>query len=118
MSEKYNVEFYHNWKNRGDIKEETTTTTTTNLNDGDDDVAGMDEDAWLSIDGPGGGSPAKDTHAATMERVTLGPTHDSPPTCGGDEHGSTVSTHWLDNKGGQNRGRRPMKNQPRYKMMY
>jgi hypothetical protein len=45
MSEKYNVEFYHNWKNSNDIKEETTTTTTTNLNDAYDNVAGMDEDA-------------------------------------------------------------------------
>jgi hypothetical protein len=70
------------------------------------------------IDGPGGGSPAKDAHATTMERVTSGPTHDSPPACGGDERGATVSTHQLDNKGGQNRGRRPMGNQPRYKMMY
>jgi hypothetical protein len=94
-----------------------TTTTTTNLKDGDDDVADMDEDAWLLIDGPRGGTPAKDAHAATTERVTSGPTHGSPPACGEDECGATISTHRLDNRGGQNHGRRPMGNQPRYKMM-
>jgi hypothetical protein len=50
--------------------------------------------------------------------VTSGATHDSLPMCGGDEGGAAVPMHRLDNRGGQNRGRRPMGNQARYKMMY
>jgi hypothetical protein len=89
-------------KFRDDMKEETHTTTTTNLNDGCDDVADVYENAGLLIDGPGGGSPAKDGHAAMTERMTLGGTHDSPLACGGDEHGAIVPMHRLDNRGGQN----------------
>jgi hypothetical protein len=32
-------------------------------------------------------------------------------------HGAIGSMHRLDNRGGQNGARRPMGNQPRYKMM-
>jgi hypothetical protein len=88
------------------------------LNDGEDDVADVYEDTRLLIDGPGGGSPAMDAQAAIAERVTLGATHDSPSPCGGDERDATISIHRLDNRGGQNRGRCPMEDQPRYKMMY
>jgi hypothetical protein len=42
------------------------------LNDGEDDIAGMYEDAGLLIDGPGGGSTTMDAHAAMAERLTSG----------------------------------------------
>jgi hypothetical protein len=59
-----------------------------------------------------------DAQAAIVERVTSGATHDSLSACGGDECDATIPAHRLDNRGGQNCGRHPMEDQPRYKMMY
>jgi hypothetical protein len=51
-------------------------------------------------------------------RPILDAAHGSLLAGGGDEHCATVPMHRLDNSGGQKRGRRPMGDQPTYKMMY
>ena len=50
--------------------------------------------------------------AERRERLTLDAALGSPAAHGGEELMATVPTHRLDNKGGQNLGRRPINSEP------